>query len=366
MIRLRHIASLAVCLAHPASGQGLETAARDAQRYVDCIDALDIACLETLTYPAPSACDTLSALSSLVRGRHSLLNAGELGDFDDAYWHVEPAAPVPIEADDEGLYVFVPIRINFRINLWTEQPGYLLGVSENDGESWRFVEHGIVRLQGIDGIVPGYIGPPPPDLTSEPPADPYAVKSEYLITRAAGFVLGMEAGSAAVKLEFDVRERIRKPLAIYAAFENQQASAEPFMTNSILVPRQETLSLSLPPISGLRAGQYYEVAVFGVDPDTDDVVFEHRQLLRYFPVVDYFDEVLPAIAGPPIENLRIFTSGNGYIVSTGPNPLNPSTSQGLIRPASQPILGSWPAPRAVIMLESLPANGIAPRIPGCE
>jgi hypothetical protein len=88
---------------------------------------------------------------------------------------------------------------------------------------------------------------------------------------------------------------------LFVAFENPLDSNAPIVTNLVLMPRQELVSATSPLLSGLRPGQYYEVAVFAHDRDADEVVFEHRQLLRYLPAPGYPDEILPAMAGPPMQ-----------------------------------------------------------------
>ena len=346
MIRLRHIAALAVAswLAQPVHGQGLETAARDAQRYVGCIDALDIDCLETLTYPNYAVCDGIARLTSLIRMRDSIGGPGDLSDSDGTFWRIEPAAPVAIDSTDERLFVLVPLRVTFRIDQWGVLPRFLLGVSENDGESWRFIEDSIVRLSPVDLLVTGYSGAPlQPGLTAEPPADPQPAKSEYLTTREAGFILGTQEGDAHAVLTFEVRKRIREPITLFLAFQNPRASAEPILVNSILMPGQESFSVSSPPITGLLAKQYYEVVALGLDPDTEEAVFEHRQLLRYFPVRGYSDDVIPAIAGTPTRYSSLFArlAGSdslmsmsvttpvatiGYTTSNGLTPVDSTTS----------------------------------------
>jgi hypothetical protein len=300
MIRLRHILVFAVacCLAQPSVGQGLESAASDAQRYIDCVDLLDAACLDELTYPGFSACSESAPQVYLFRLRDLFERARLIGDPDLAYWRIEAAAPVAIESADERMFALVPLRVLNRINLWSVSARFLLGVSENDGESWRFIEDGIVRETGIDRIVPGYAGPPLPELKWVTP-DPQPALSRYLETREAGFVLGAEDGDAFVKLAFEVRRRIRKPLTLFVAFENPRVSAEPIVSNSVLMPGQASISVVSPLITGLSADQYYEVVVFGLDPETDEAIFEHRQMLRYVPAIDYYDEVVPAIAAPP-------------------------------------------------------------------
>jgi hypothetical protein len=315
MIRLRHVVAFVVaaasCQAQPTLGQGLETAARDAQRYFDCIDSLDESCLSALMYTSPFICNGFIVPGTLVRLRADTAVPRRLGNFDRVYWHLETTVPDAIASDDERLYVLVPFRLALRVNQWIDRPGFLLGVSEDDGESWRFLDDAVVWKQGIDQIIPGYAGPPLPDAPAEPALDPQPTESQYLITREAGFIPGTREGDAYAELTFEVRDRIREPVRLFLAFENPQASAAPIVAESLLMPRQETFSLTSPLITGLRAGDYYEVAVFGLDSDTEEVVFEHRQMLHYFPVSDFYEEVLPAIAGPPIQAVSSLYSGVG-------------------------------------------------------
>ena len=270
-------------------------------------------------------------------------------------WHMETAAPVAIEADSTRLFAFVPFRVTYRINHWSSRTGFLLGVSENDGESWQFIEDPMVSLIGVDRIVPGYTGVPPLTVeTRDPAADPPPAKSKYLATRAAGFVLGTGEGDASIRLAFEVRKRVRSPLNLFVAFENPRSATEPIVVSSVLMPGQESLDVSSPQISGFLAKQYYMAVVFGLDAENEEIEFEHQQRLRYFPVADYHDEVLPAIAGPPIENMRMYMPGGGGYILSGSS----RTRSSRVAPSSAgAVSGS--------VLPNRPIDGTSPPIPGC-
>lgn len=138
----------------------MEIAARQAQRYAECLNTSDVECLMDLTYPTPFSLMTWKpGFIPPLPNQAVLHNQGlAIQPSANAYWTIDVSAPAPIEADSDLLFALVPFRLQGYARDWFDRRGYFVGVSAN-GENWCFVEDSVVVDRGVEHVIPGYVGP---------------------------------------------------------------------------------------------------------------------------------------------------------------------------------------------------------------
>ena len=282
------IAALAAVSA-PASAQGdpIDSAKTALREYVACLNAYAAECIESFRLPFGDE-DSQDRLAFL---RRSTVAAQQVGLFDFVYWRLDVAQPFEVAGSDDKTYVVSAYQVVTNVYEWEERIGYLVGVSANGEQGWRFVENTLVP--DIDFIVPDYRGPELPETASQTVSAPDLATSDYLRTTSAGFLLRDVGDSAYFELTLATRKRIRRDIPLVVAFENPEDSGQPYVIESVLARGQKELHLSSPLVSGIQAGQSLQVRILGIGEDSSEVLFEHTQPMLFYPVPDHDGRIIP-------------------------------------------------------------------------
>ena len=323
-------------------GPAFESADRAFRRYAACLNALDTECLQAMTYSYRWTAEDLSeraqaevypAVSStppvvdpqglspsifesspstplsptmgvpdgpvpmLQLARRSVGDRLRLGLSSFVYWRMDVSEPFAIDGTDPSQFAVAEFNITRYAGRWTGQRGFLIGVADESGESWRIVDSATLAIIGIDRIIPGYQGSPLPGSIAIRYPSLYAAESKYLETMSGGFHLRGDGGTEGYyDLSFDVRRKIRKDVALTLVFENPQDATRPYVRQSRLVRNQTELRISSPLITNMQANSVYDVAVIAFDPESKEILFEHRQSLLFHPVPDHAGVFLTGLA----------------------------------------------------------------------
>ncbi len=298
-----------------AAQQNLEqsraAALREAERYINCWMAGDVGCIEEMTHrerldAAGLLSREMSRLQALMISRARYFPAQQI------YNWLEAAPAWPPFAVDGVLYAFVPT-----LETWTDpvntttfpvsgrrtdRMAYLIGASEDDGKSWRFIqvaEDSTLHSHAIDRVIPGYDGPRPEIRIVVAETDPI-VRSRWLMTKQRGFSPVDDAFAYVLKL--DVRREIEEPIDFTVSYENPADSNAPSEFRGSLAPGQRELEWQSPALSGFEFGEKYQVVIVGRDPDSAEVLFEHREKLLFQPTQEFWRS---EISRPPVANADV-------------------------------------------------------------
>jgi hypothetical protein len=265
----------------------LQSAARESERYAECLNTSDTGCLLELTHPLARVQQSIGISPPSLPSQSALLDFSR-EQAGDTYvgWRVEVGEPAPVAegraADTAGpdqQVVVVPYLL--RSSSWAqrERRGYLIGISA-DGEHWCFADDSAVGLRGIDRFIPEPASALPATAVTrvEPPG---RVRTDYLDTKVGRFRALSVEGEGHYELSFEVRKRVRDDIALILAFENPENSENPYIVPSVLTAKQEELTIRSPLITGLRDGEIYMAVVFGIGTDGEELLFEHRQAMVF-------------------------------------------------------------------------------------
>lgn len=273
------------------------TVLREAQRYVDCWMRDDPACVRELTDR-----ERLQAAGMVAQLPRPLTNATQT---EKEFVRIELAEPWPPVAVDGALFAFVPYidgRLLERPELRVKElrfirMGYLVGASDDEGESWRFihVDSGTTPpADAIDRVMPGYGDGPRPEvggfIFSEGPLS----ESRWLQTTERRFV-PVDDGIA-YALTYEIREGLDGPIDFTVHYDNPVDPGRPLQFSGSLEPGQRVLEWQSPALRDFELGERYDVMIEGNDPDTGARRFRHREELLFLTTRDVW---LAEVAPPP-------------------------------------------------------------------
>jgi len=131
-------------------------ASRDAARLVSCMRVFDAACANSLTYTKVLEEHGISR-SELEKAVTNLY--GNMKSTRTAYSRFDLEAPWSPFVKGGRSYVFVPYNAVLEGNgRRMSAKGYFIGVSEDSGVSWKFVDGQQITNDTIGHVIPGYVG----------------------------------------------------------------------------------------------------------------------------------------------------------------------------------------------------------------
>lgn len=281
------LASILGIVAANAANSATETLDRDARRFAACVAALDADCVFDSTHVE-------SQIAAGVRTPYVDREwLGELWDdpqqaAGESGWNgvarfESLQAREPFRVDGR-LFAFVPyFQVNQLYGERLERTGLLIGVSEDDGGSWRFVIINGLHIQAhqVPRIFPELSGIELPPIRNRVLPRPEPVRTKYLGTTYAGF---SPSGRAVLfALRFDIRRKIRSDVDLIVQFDDPSHPDQPAILEGNLSEGQERLEIRSPLFTGFEPGTYYDVMVRGIDSGSGEDLFEHRQRLLFDP-----------------------------------------------------------------------------------
>jgi hypothetical protein len=140
-------------------------ATRDAMRLLTCMKTLDAACANSLTYVKvfEEHGITREKLDQSVTNLYQ-----QLKSVHGTYTRLELNAPWPPFATRGLTYIFIPYSGVLKSparNVSTTS--FLVGVSEDSGISWKFIDGQKVTPDNVGMIIPGYSGAKLPPVSLE-------------------------------------------------------------------------------------------------------------------------------------------------------------------------------------------------------
>ena len=140
-------------------------ASRDATRLAACMKTFDAACANSMTYTKVFEDHGISRaqLDQRVTDLYQKLKS-----MHATYSRFDLDAPWPPFTASGRTYIFVPYSITLEAGEQrASSTSFLIGVSENSGTSWKFVDGQSVKQENIGMIIPGYAGAklPPTSFT---------------------------------------------------------------------------------------------------------------------------------------------------------------------------------------------------------
>jgi hypothetical protein len=141
---------------------------RDVTRLVECMKTLDATCTNSLTYTRPFEEHGISR-DQLDRAVNDLYQ--KMKSVHGSYSHFNVSAPWPPFASRGRRYIFIPYQALLKSPARdVSTTSFFVGVSEDDGASWKFVDGQKITSENIGMIIPGYGGGrlPPQALTQSP------------------------------------------------------------------------------------------------------------------------------------------------------------------------------------------------------
>jgi hypothetical protein len=164
------IALLYACIWQPAAAADkIATSLRDAHKLVECMVAFNGACVVKRSYNEYLYRQGASA-DQITRNARDLY--AQLKAMGAKFTRFDLAQPQTIDSSDTREFVFIPYEQVLQLKGREHQSkAYFIGVSDDHGESWRFVDGMQINEKNIRLIIPGYTGTPPlPPIYSEAPS----------------------------------------------------------------------------------------------------------------------------------------------------------------------------------------------------
>jgi hypothetical protein len=269
-----------------------------ARRMADCALALDLNCYQAMLDPTrrPPARTWPDVDTDPREIRAMALQLNE----PDFFRRVEMAEPWPPIALDGVIFSFVPTFSSYgveRLGLRVDLAAYLIGVSEDGGRSWRFVDvsrYPQTRPDAVDQLMPGYGDGPRPEVRPVYVEESPFETSPWLQT--TGRRLGSADEGFVYDLKFEIRRRIRDPIDLTVQYDNPADRGQQFRFDGSLQPGQRELQWKSPVLQSFEAGETYNVVIEGSDPATGALLFEHRESLLFQPTRELW---LAAVPQPP-------------------------------------------------------------------
>jgi hypothetical protein len=151
--------ALNAALACASPEERISAAMRDAQSWVDCTRAFDAACVAAATDP-----DYLFGMGTTpdLFARTQSLLYGRLKDLHAIVTRFQLYRPREVFRLDARDVVFIPYDQAFEMGTQhAESSAFLIGLSRNDGLSWRFIDGSTVTGADVRLTLPSYNGEPP-------------------------------------------------------------------------------------------------------------------------------------------------------------------------------------------------------------
>jgi len=158
---------LAVGAASAALADASDGLARDARRYVGCLKAFDARCLMSIMYLKPQQDRGATDNQIFRRIDQQLKSSREMGARYTRFDLQDPWDPLPLG----GLLVaFVPYESDLELRYRTgfATTSYLVGISEDEGATWRFVDGTGLSGDDLAAALPGFSGQPLPPVSVAP------------------------------------------------------------------------------------------------------------------------------------------------------------------------------------------------------
>jgi hypothetical protein len=131
-------------------------ASRDAARLVSCMKAFDAACANSFTYTKVLEAHGISR-SQLDQAVTNLY--GNMKSTHVAYSRFDLEAPWSPFVKGGRSYVFVPYNAVLEGNgRKMTAKAFFIGISEDSGVSWKFVDGQQITKDTIGHVIPGYVG----------------------------------------------------------------------------------------------------------------------------------------------------------------------------------------------------------------
>ena len=284
--------------AQPVGTGASSTLARDAGQFAACLVDNDADCVFTLTdvealvaagVRTPYADqEALRSLWTDAPRADAALDEAALASVDELgierMTRFELTGPGEPFAAGDRLYAFVPFfQTNSMSSGRIERSAFLVAMSEDAGDSWRFnIFNGYHLLsRHVANLYPDLSEIEPPETRNEFIPRPEREISRYLRTTDALFEIG--PGAAIYSLSFETRRKLRTSTDVIASFDNPAEPDRPVTVRFVLSPDERSFAVQSPPMTGLVRGKEYTVSLHGFAPETGEAIFEHSQRLLFDP-----------------------------------------------------------------------------------
>jgi hypothetical protein len=272
---------------------------RDAKRFANCVLTLQPDCVFDLThvealvaagvrtpYADREAMRQLwSAPTDEATSTNGLSYIEEpSGERMTHFESLQPGEPFPAGG---RLFAFVPFyQTNTSNTGRLERTGFLVAVSEDDGESWRFnvINGWHIQSHQVAALYPELAGRNIPETRNDIVPWPAPAISRYLSTTDGRFTI--VEGAAWYEMRFKVRRKSRSEIPLVVSFDNPSEPQRRVTLQAMVAPDQETIEIRSPALTGFQRGEHYEVVVFGFEPETGEALFEHRQTMLFNPTYE--------------------------------------------------------------------------------
>lgn len=217
----------------------------------------------------------------------------------DFFRWTDVAEPWPPIVLDGPIFIFVPAFSTSgveRLGIRTNAAWYLIGASEDGGETWLFIpvsRYPQTRPDAVDRLIPGYGDGPRPEVLPVYIEESPFQSSRWLRTTERYFALA--DGGFAYALKFEIRRRIKDPIDVTVQYENPADRDVYFRFQGSLDPGQSELQWRSPALD-FELGETYGVVIEGSDRDSGELLFEHRESLLFQPTRELW---LSATSKPP-------------------------------------------------------------------
>jgi hypothetical protein len=168
LLKVIFVSVLILSARNVSAGDLSANASRDAMRLVACMKSFDSACANSLTYTKVFEDQGMSRvqLEQRVADLYQKLKS-----MHATYSRFDLDAPWPPFIASGRNYVFVPYNMTLETDdQRASSQSFLIGVSEDSGISWKFVDGQRVTLDNIGMFVPGYTGGKLPQTLLSPSA----------------------------------------------------------------------------------------------------------------------------------------------------------------------------------------------------
>jgi hypothetical protein len=155
--RLETALALALLVSMPCRAADIAAnARRDAARLANCMKAFDAPCANSMTYTKilEERGISRSQLDQQVGAMYANLKTSHV-----TYSRFDLGAPWPPFVRLGRRYIFIPYNAVLEgMGRKALAKSFLIGVSEDDGTSWKFVDGQRLTKDMIGQIIPGYVG----------------------------------------------------------------------------------------------------------------------------------------------------------------------------------------------------------------
>jgi hypothetical protein len=165
LIKLPLVLLLLFFAMHSRAADIAANASRDAARLVACMKAFDAACVNSLTYTKMLEDHGISR-DQLDQGLVKMYQ--QMKSLRARYAQFELGAPWSSFVSGKNTYVFIPYSMVLTARGQdTIGKAFFLGISDDSGVSWKFVDGQKITQDNIKIFIPGYDGAtlPPSSLS---------------------------------------------------------------------------------------------------------------------------------------------------------------------------------------------------------